>query len=88
MELLFLILGLLIHQTKSSQLVYYKFGTNFGQVFYDYSGSGNHGQNGASTLVDNSDTIPTKTGAYFSTSNECFIKLPPNSIKSSSISLG
>ena len=30
----------------ASQIVYYKFGSNFGQAFYDYSGSGNHGQMG------------------------------------------
>ena len=88
MEFLFLILGLQIFQSECSQLVNYKFGLNFGQIFYDYSESGNYGQNGASTSVDTSDTIPTKTGAYFSTTNDCFIKLPPNSIKSSSISIG
>ena len=70
-----------------SSLVSYKFGSNFGQLFYDYSESGNHGQNGNSLYVDTSDTIPTDRGAYFSNSFG-YIKLPPNNIQPNPLSLG
>ena len=42
----------------ASNIVHYKFGSNFGQIFYDYSGFGNHGQNGASITTTTSDTVP------------------------------
>jgi hypothetical protein len=67
---------------QASQLVHYKFGSNFGQIFFDYSGSGNHGQNGQSIDSDSCDTIPFDRGAYFSAVNNKYILLPPNDIKS------
>ena len=88
MDRLGLILMFLSLQTNSSQLAYYKFGSNFGQIFYDYSGSGNHGQNGYTLENDDRDTKPTRTGAYFTVQQSCYIMLPPNNIKSSSISIG
>ena len=72
----------------SSKLVEYKFGSNFGQIFYDYSESGNHGQNGASTSTTVSDTLPTDRGAYFQTSTQSYIMLPPNDFVSTGISIG
>ena len=72
---------------KGSNLVRYKFNSNFGQIFYDYSGSGNHGQNGDSIDPDYSDTIPTSRGAYFKDSYN-YIKLPNNDIQLSALNLG
>ena len=71
----------------ASNLVNYKFGSNFGQIFYDYSGSGNHGQNGQSLVADICDTVPIDRGAYFSTQNSLIV-LPPNNLKSDSFKLG
>ena len=69
-----------------THLVKYNFGSNFGQVFYDYSGNGNHGQNGDSLSSDSFDTVPTDRGAYSDGSK--YIKLPPNSKVSSSVNIG
>ena len=85
----FLLLALAFFRglVKSSLIVQYKFDSNFGQLFYDYSESGNHGQNGATPFKDSHDTIPTKTGAYFSVGSNCYIMLPPNSLQTTPISL-
>lgn len=64
----------------------FKFGSNFGEIFYDYSGYMNHGQNGESIYNKNQDTIPTDRGVYFV--NEAYITLPPNEINPSPIDLG
>lgn len=72
----------------SSKLVEYKFGTYFGQIIYDSSGQGNHGQNGESILSVLYDTRGHDRGAYFRTSAPTFIKLPPNEAVSTSLSLG
>ena len=77
---------ILILISSASNIVYYKLSSNFGQIFYDYSGSGNHGQNGDSTTTTTSDTIPTRRGAYFSLTS--FIMLPPNSVNTISMTLG
>lgn len=72
--------------TLAKQLVYYKFGSNFGQIFYDYSGNGNHGQNGNSISNITNDIIPTDRGAYYvGVSN--YIMLPPNDKVPTPISL-
>jgi hypothetical protein len=73
---------------EASKIVEYKFGINFGQVFYDYSDSFNHGQNGQNISTTTSDTIPTDRGAYFTSSFNSYIKLPPNEKVSSSLSIG
>ena len=67
-------------------LVKYNFGLNFGQMFYDYSGNGNHGQNGDSLSLDSYDTVPTDRGTY--SDGRKYIKLPPNSQVSSSVNIG
>ena len=72
---------------SGSKLVEYKFGSSFGQIFYDYSGYGNHGQNGDSLYQDVYDTIPTDRGAYFN-SYDKHIYLPPNSKVSSPFIMG
>ena len=84
---LHIILNIKIVSLLASHLVSYKFGLNFGQIFYDYSGSGNHGQNGNTLDSDISDTIPIDRGAYFNTQYS-LIKLPPNDIKPDSLKLG
>ena len=78
---------IIISKIFASNIVNYKFGSNFGQIFYDYSGSGNHGVNGDIILTDPYDTIPTDRGAYFPEYSN-HIKLPPNSRVANSVSLG
>lgn len=55
---------------------FYHLSYNYGQVFKDLSGEGNHGVNGNLVVVDAADTYPTDRGAYFSSTT--YIKLPPN----------
>ena len=76
------------HNCYSSKLVEYKFGYNFGQIFFDYSGKGNHGQNGISPSSTTADTKPTDRGAFFSDSTSDYIMLPPNSVVTSGLALG
>ena len=87
MAYIFLVYCCILSNVGGSNLVHYKFGSNFGQIFYDYSGNGNHGQNGDSTDQDEKDTIPDSRGAYFKDNNR-FIRLPYNSIKDEALSLG
>ena len=63
----------------------YHFGYNFGQVFKDLSGSTSYAINGDTTSSEVSDTKPTDRGAYFS--GTTYIKCPPNSETTSTISL-
>lgn len=77
---------LLVFLSLADNLVYYKFGSNFGQIFYDYSGKGNHGQNGISTSSTTADTTPTDRGAYFIGTS--YIMLPPNNVLSTAVSIG
>ena len=79
---------LLFLKIMSLNVVTYKFGNNFGQVLYDYSGISNHGQNGESLIDDTTDTKPTNRGAYFSSQYKTFIKLPSNLMKTTPIVLG
>ena len=60
-----------------SSIVNYKFGSNFGQIVYDYSNSGNHATNGYYMTSDMHDTLSTDRGAYFLDQNR-LIRLPPN----------
>lgn len=69
------------------KLVEYKFGTYFGQVFYDSSGNGNHGQNGDSIGNQAGDTRPNDRGAYFRVAVNSYILLPPNEIKSTTLTI-
>ena len=78
----------LLIQVHSSTLINYKFGKNFGQVFFDYSESDNHGQNGETIGSDIYDTIATDRGAYFLSTSNTYIKLPPNEKNSNAIKLG
>ena len=87
MVLLYITLSIKILCLSASNLVNYKFGSNFGQIFYDYSGLANHGQNGISLDVDAYDTIPIDRGTYFNTQSSV-IKLPPNNIKNDILKLG
>ena len=63
----------------STKIVEYQFITNFGSMFYDYSGNGMHGAN--------SGTVPTDRGAYFSGTSSNIV-LPPNTYVSSNLVLG
>ncbi|OMJ77240.1 hypothetical protein SteCoe_23238 [Stentor coeruleus] len=60
-----------------SSILEYRFGENFGQVFYDYSENLRHGVNGESVFNTSKDTIPTDRGAYFPI-GDYRVKLPPN----------
>ena len=82
----FILLNKIVY-LSASNLVNYKFGSNFGQIFYDYSGTGNHGENGITLGSDANDTRPIDRGAYFDTQNK-IINLPPNNIKSDPLKLG
>ena len=87
MILLILSIFQLLIQVRSSALINYKLGKNFGQVFFDYSGSGNHGQNGNSIELDDHDTVATDRGAYFRDTKNNYIMLPPNQKNSKAIKL-
>ena len=82
------VLALLVLNVISNNILTYKFGKNFGQIFYDYSELGNHGQNGQNLDSDTADTKPTSRGAYFSNVNTTYIMLPPNMVKTDPIVLG
>lgn len=61
----------------SSKLLEYRFGLNFGQVFFDYSGNSNLGVNGISSGSTIEDSIATDRGAYFGVGNYR-VTLPSN----------
>jgi hypothetical protein len=63
--------------SSASIVAEYRFGSNFGQVFYDYSGNGHHAVNGLASTSTSQDTIATDRGAYFSSSGSQIL-LPPN----------
>ncbi|OMJ71366.1 hypothetical protein SteCoe_30452 [Stentor coeruleus] len=79
---------LLLTLVSSTKIVDYRFGYNFGQVFHDYSLSGNDAINGNSVSTTTYDTIPTDRGAYYSYTSGQMITLPPNSQQSNGLSLG
>lgn len=80
------IIFIVLSKTIASNIMNYKFGSNFGQAFYDYSGSGNHGVNGNSSKKDPYDILSIDRGAYFSIQH-LYIKLPPNDIVPKSLEL-
>ena len=49
----------------AAELVTYKFGYKFGQIFHDYSLNYQSSVNGMSSAVDSADTVPSDRGAYF-----------------------
>ena len=70
----------------TAQLVTYKFGYNYGQVFHDYSSNFQSAVNGISSAVDSADTVATDRGAFFAGgSNQ--ITLPTNDKVSTAFSL-
>ena len=70
----------------SVELIEYKFGINFGQIFHDYSSNNNYAVNGISSLTTTLDTIATDRGAFFQGNN--IITLPPNDMSASGLILG
>jgi hypothetical protein len=63
--------------SSASKILEYRFGMNFGQVFYDYSGNGRHALNGRLSSVDGDDGTSTDRGIYFYNTQ---ITLPSNTI--------
>jgi hypothetical protein len=81
-----LFLNLLCYKVFSNKLVEYKFGINYGQVFFDYSLNGLNAVNGDSSKSNNLDTTATDRGAFFR-DNKNIISLPPNDWNTSSFLL-
>lgn len=71
-----------------SNITEYRFHSNFGQIFHDYSSNKYNAVNGNSYLSDISDTKPTDRGAYFDNKGYDCITLPPNDKFSNKLSLG
>jgi hypothetical protein len=71
----------------SATVLEYRFGLNFGQVFYDFSNNGHYAVNGLNSSIDSWDAPLTDRGLYM-WSNYCNngVTLPPND-QTSSISL-
>ena len=65
----------------SLTLVEYIPGSNYGQIFRDYSGNSLHAINGDSHTTTSYDTVPTDRGAYFPASGS-YITMPPNDLSS------
>ena len=81
--MLSLVLLLVSHGALISE---YRLGTNYGQVFRDFSNNGQHAVNGQSSATTIGDTFPTDRGAY--TFNDVsYIKLPSNDITSQALTL-
>jgi Concanavalin A-like lectin/glucanases superfamily len=82
---LFQLIGPII--VLSEVVLEYRFGLNFGQVFYDFSNNKNYAVNGINSSVDSLDTTVTDRGIYMDP-NYCNygITLPAND-QTSSISL-
>ena len=77
---------IILSKTFASNIINYKFGSNFGQVFYDYSGSGNHATNGYYIYSDYYDTYSSDRGAYFQYQDR-LIRLPPNDLVTNQLNL-
>ena len=72
--------------SETAELVTYKFGYNYGQVFHDYSLNYHSAVNGISSAVDSADIVATDRGAFFAGgSNQ--ITLPANDQVSTAFSL-
>ena len=74
---LFILFLQALYLVPGSKLVEYRFGVNFGQVFYDYSENSLYGINGVSSTTLTSDTLATDRGAYFAEGTEV-VTFPPN----------
>ena len=74
---LFILFLQALYLVPGSKLVEYRFGVNFGQVFYDYSENSLYGINGVSSTNLTSDTLATDRGAYFVEGTEV-VTFPPN----------
>jgi hypothetical protein len=87
MWLILLLEAVSIALINAAILLDYEFGTNFGSVFYDYSGNGYMGVNGASWLTA-SATAGTFTdrGLYLSIAQ--YVTLPPNDYVTTGFHLG
>jgi hypothetical protein len=89
MWLVFLIQALSIALINAATFLDYEFGTNFGAVFYDYSGNGRMGVNGASWLTaSTSSTAGTYTDRGLYLSNTQYVTLPPNDYVTTGFHLG
>ena len=77
---------ILVCACLATKIVEYTFGTNYGQVFHDFSGNSRDGVNGASSATSSEDTIATDRGAYFGNGNYQ-ITLPANDQQASAFSL-
>ena len=71
------LLNILTLVSLASKIVEYRLNYIYGQVFYDFSGNGRHGVNGATLAVEASDFLGTDRGAH-STGNSEKILLPAN----------
>ena len=54
-------------------LVEYKFWSNYGELFYDYSGNSYHGINGQNTNDSTKNVYYTDRGAYFNNQSVIFV---------------
>ena len=70
----------------ASNLVEYRPGVNFGNVFYDYSGNGMSGVSGTSSADTTNNLICTDRGAYFSGATKV-LTFPSNNIATTALLL-
>lgn len=64
------------------KILEYRFGENFGEIFFDFAGNGQFGVNGEDVGSRNKNTVPTDRGAYFSV-GDSRVTLPTNELVSS-----
>ena len=74
-----MVLSFLLLSTAFSQILEYRFLSNFGEVFLDYSGNSNHGVNGFLTSTTEGNVAYSDRGIYFTGLSE-FVKLPANEV--------
>ena len=87
--MLWILKSALINIALSALVVEYRFGHNFGEVLYDYSGNNRYGVNGESSSTTTKNVKFTDRGAYFDeNSRDNIIIMPPNDIITSSYTLG
>ena len=87
--MLWILKSALINIALSALVVEYRFGHNFGEVLYDYSGNNRYGVNGESSSTTTKNVKFTDRGAYFDeNSSDNIITMPPNDIITSSYTLG
>ena len=77
--MLFPLILVIISQAVSSAIFDYRFGLNFGKIFFDYSGNNLVAVNGISYNDSSTITTATDRGAYFSV-GDCRISLPSNDL--------